>query len=153
MVSSFLHCRAAHIGGPTSRASLLFQTDVSTLVLPSHYVKEEARNTAPYVPAKFWAAKFATNPHALRSAVSGKTRRDARLPGGLLACSCPDQVKPRGRASRSAEPVKKSPPSPGAEGKREAGRPGALHSNLKSARQEAALLPCDSRPSIDQTQA
>ena len=83
MVSSFLHCRAAHIGGPTSRASLLFQTDVSTLVLPSHSVKEE-RGAAPYVPCQILAAKFATNPHALRSDVSGKTRRDVRLPGGLL---------------------------------------------------------------------
>ena len=89
MVSSFLHCRAAHIGGPTSRASLLFQTDVSTWVLPSHSVKEE-RAVLPHTYSQILAAKFATNPHALRSDVSGKTRRDARPPGGLLrVLSCP----------------------------------------------------------------
>ena len=85
MVSSSLqHGKAAHTG-PTSRASLPFQTDVSTLVLPSHYVKEE-RAVLPhtYQPNFGLHAKFATNPHALRSDVTGKTRRDARPPGGLL---------------------------------------------------------------------
>ena len=62
MVSSLQHGKAAHTG-PTSRASLLFQTDVSTLVLPSHSVKEE-RAVLPHTYSQILAAKFATNPHA-----------------------------------------------------------------------------------------
>ena len=123
-VSSLQHGKAAHTG-PTSRASLLFQTDVSTLVLPSHSVREaQSLRTSQIL-----AAKFATNPHALRSYVREDETR--ALPGGCARSSAPEigQTSPKvpERSVKAIQPhlrVRRR--------KREAGSPGALHSNREA---------------------
>ena len=66
----------------------------------------------------------------------GKPRNDARPPDGLLACSYLIKSNPT-KAPQSL--LKKVAQLRVRKAKREAGRPSALHSNLKSARQEAAL--------------
>ena len=96
--ASLQHGKAAHTG-PTSRASLLFQTDVSTLVLPSHSVKEE-RAVLPHTYQPNFGSQICHEPARLLGATY-PGRRDAMRgrPEGCLRV--PNLIKSNPTVSRS----------------------------------------------------
>ena len=147
MVSSLHHGKAVHTG-PTSRASPLFQTDVSTLVLPSHSVKEERA----VLPHTYQAQILLPNLPRTRTPYGATYpgRRDAMCgcPEGCYAFSAVprDQVKNtkswRCSVKKASSPISSAPVR---RGRRETGQlQSAPYSKPRAAR--AAKLCIDSRP-------